>query len=71
MPTIEEMRERIDAVLCETFDNSRIGAIILAIKAELDPYDPVTHRKVAVRKLLEIGYTEEDIRPWLDIIDDM
>ena len=50
-------------------DSSRIGAIIIAIKNRVDPYDPVIHRETAHRELLEAGYTETEIEPWLEAID--
>lgn len=49
-------------------DSSRISAIILAIQQRLDPYDPATHRLTARRELIEAGYTEAEIKPWLEAI---
>lgn len=50
-------------------DSSRIGAIVLVIKNRLKPYDVDTHRTIAHRELKEAGYTEEEIRPWIDAIE--
>ncbi|CAH6420538.1 Hypothetical protein MVR_LOCUS156 [uncultured virus] len=49
-------------------DKSRIGAIIVAIQAQISPYDPSTHRELAQRQLIEAGYTLAEIQPWLDAI---
>ncbi|CAH6420558.1 Hypothetical protein MVR_LOCUS164 [uncultured virus] len=49
-------------------DNSRIGAIILAVKEQIDPYDAVQHRALAHKQLLEAGYQEAEIEPWLEAI---
>ena len=51
-------------------DNSRIGAIIIAIKQRLNPYDPIVHREVASRELLEAGYANDEIEPWLGAISE-
>ena len=50
-------------------DSSRISAIILAIKSRLDPYDADAHRTMAHDELISAGYTEDEIRPWIDAID--
>ena len=57
-----------DDIVIEISDNSRIGAIIIAIKQGLDVYNPVEHRTRAKTALLEAGYTDEDMEPWLDAI---
>lgn len=51
-------------------DSSRIGAIIIAIKDRIRPYDPIVHKSTAHRELLEAGYTEDEIRVWIEAIDD-
>ena len=52
-------------------DNSRISAIILAVKARVEPYSPQACYDAARKQLLDAGYTESVIKPWLDaIIDD-
>lgn len=48
-------------------DNSRISAIIIAARA-MTPYDPEQHREVAHHRLIEAGYTLEQIQAWLDAI---
>ena len=50
-------------------DKSRIGAIILAIKDRIRPYDHVTHKTMAQHELLEAGYTEDEIKAWIEAID--
>lgn len=54
----------------EISDSSRISAIILAIKAELCPYDVNTHTDIATKKLIDAGYSLEHIQPWLDALDE-
>ena len=49
-------------------DNSRIGAIIIAAKDRVTPYDPVEHQELARTLLLEAGYDAETIEPWLEAI---
>ena len=51
-------------------DNSRIGAIIMAAGAKVRPYDAVQHQALAHQLLLEAGYTELEIQPWLEAIDE-
>ena len=49
-------------------DNSRISAIILASRAMTGQYDPQAHYETARSQLLDAGYTESHIKPWLDAI---
>lgn len=49
-------------------DSSRISAIILAVQSRIDPYDPRAHYEAARTQLLDTGYTETTINPWLDAI---
>jgi hypothetical protein len=51
-------------------DKARIGAIIIACKDRIRPYDPTNHKKIVEQELMEAGYTEEEIKPWIDAIDD-
>ncbi|CAH6421575.1 Hypothetical protein MVR_LOCUS281, partial [uncultured virus] len=51
-------------------DNSRIGAIIIAARDTVIPYDPIEHRDIARTLLLEAGYDVETIEPWIEAIDD-
>ena len=55
-------------IVIEISDNSRIGAIIIATRDRIYPYDPVTHREVASRELIEAGYTLAEIESWLGAI---
>lgn len=50
-------------------NSSRISAIILALKDRTRPYDAKAHREAAHGQLLEAGYTEADIEPWLEAIE--
>ena len=54
----------------EISDQSRIGAIILAIKDRIVPYDSDVHREIASRELIDAGYTKAEIDPWLDAINE-
>ena len=65
-------------IIIEISDNSRIGAIITAIQKQLEaqaviddskPYDPIEHRRLAHLQLIEAGYTEAKIKPWVEAID--
>ncbi|CAH6420517.1 Hypothetical protein MVR_LOCUS151 [uncultured virus] len=55
-------------IVIEISDNSRIGAIILAVKDRLGSCDPKAHREHASKALLEAGYDEGTIEPWLEAI---
>ena len=59
-----------DDIVIEISDSSRIGAIILAVKYRLMPYDAHAHRTVARQELIAAGYTPTEIQPWLEAIDD-
>ncbi|CAH6420590.1 Hypothetical protein MVR_LOCUS172 [uncultured virus] len=49
-------------------DQAQIAAVILAIKARVDPYNSNTHADLARTELLDLGYSSEDTQPWLDAI---
>jgi len=51
-------------------DNSRISAIILNLKEKINPYDVVIHKEKARSELIEAGYTEIEIEPWINAIDE-
>ena len=55
-------------IVIEISDNSRIGAIIIAVKDIMGIYDPVIHREHAQTLLLEAGYDAVTIQPWLEAI---
>ena len=57
-------------IVIEISDNSRIGAIIIAARTKVDVYDAAQHRAHAQTLLLEAGYTELEIQPWLEAIND-
>ena len=59
-----------DDIKINISDNARIGAIIIACRDKIMPYDLINHKKMALKELLEAGYTEEEIKPWIDAIDD-
>ena len=50
-------------------DRSRIGAIILAVKDTIRPYDADRHREAARIALNEADYGEEEVRAWLEAIE--
>jgi hypothetical protein len=56
-----------DDIKIEISDNSRIGAIILNIKEKYIDIDKI--KEVSKKELLEAGYTEADIEPWLEAIE--
>ena len=51
-------------------DKSRISAIILNSKDKVIPYDSNVHREVAKKELIEAGYSELEIKEWIDAIMD-
>ena len=55
-------------IVIQISDNSRIGAIIVSIKAKLTTYDSIEHKRLATIALLEAGYDATAIRPWIDEI---
>ncbi|CAH6421588.1 Hypothetical protein MVR_LOCUS286 [uncultured virus] len=57
-----------DDIVIEISDNSRIGAIIVAAKYGITPYDLVKHRDTAHKLLTEAGYDALTIKPWLGAI---
>ena len=57
-------------IVIEISDSSRISAIVLTTQAMVDPYDPEQHRVLARHKLLEAGYSLEQVQPWLDAISE-
>ena len=56
-------------IMIEISDNSRIGAIILAIKERMIHYDACSHKAQARVALIEAGYDTATIEPWLDAIE--
>ncbi|CAH6420562.1 Hypothetical protein MVR_LOCUS165, partial [uncultured virus] len=57
-----------DDIAISISDNSRIGAIIIAALEQVVPYCPDEHRTLALKLLLEAGYTDEEVQPWLEAI---
>ncbi|CAH6421591.1 Hypothetical protein MVR_LOCUS287 [uncultured virus] len=66
--TLSVLAGFFDDIVIEISDSSRIGAIILAIKDRVVPYDPTTHRELAKVALLEAGYGEDEMQSWLEAI---
>lgn len=58
-----------DDIKIEISDKSRIGAIILSIKEKIIPYDPIIHREMAIKALVKVGYSENEIKFWIDAIE--
>ena len=59
-----------DDIKVEISDNSRIGAIILLTKDQIIPYNVDVHKKLALKRLQEVGYSAEEAEPWIEAIDD-
>ena len=59
-----------DDIKVEISDNSRIGAIILLSKDQVDPYDVDAHKGLAMKLLIEAGYSESEVRSWIDAINE-
>ena len=58
-----------DDIKISISDKSRISAIVLNIGNSIKPYDPDKHRYIVYKTLLEAGYSEKDIEPWIEPID--
>jgi hypothetical protein len=59
-----------DDIKINISDKSRIGAIILNSKEKMNPYSIDKHKEMATKELISAGYTEEEIEPWIDAIDE-
>lgn len=58
-----------DDIKIEISDKSRIYAIILETKDKINPYNVSLHQELATQKLLDAGYTKEEIESWINAID--
>lgn len=58
-----------DDIKIEISDGTRIGAIILAAKQKIHPYNSELHKEIATKSLLEVGYSEEEIDTWINAIE--
>jgi Leucine-rich repeat (LRR) protein len=59
-----------DDIKINISDNARIGAIIITCKEKITPYNSHDHKNMVEKELLEAGYTNEEIKPWVDAIGD-
>ena len=59
-----------DDITIEIADSSRISAIILTIRDRIEPYDLYTHVEQAKKALVDAGYAEAEIEPWLGAISE-
>ena len=59
-----------DDIVIEISDRARIGAIIIALKTRINPYDPIRHAALAIEQLRAAGYDGDTIQPWVDAIDE-
>ena len=57
-----------DDIVIEISNRSRIGAIVVAAKYGITPYDSAKHRDTAHTLLTEAGYDTDTIKPWLEAI---
>ena len=57
-------------IVIEISDSSRIGTIIIKARDQTVPYHLKKHRDLAHKLLLEAGYGDEEIRPWLEAISE-
>ncbi|CAH6421600.1 Hypothetical protein MVR_LOCUS290 [uncultured virus] len=51
-------------------DSSRISAIVLTARDQVQPYDSAQHLALATTLLLEAGYDAAVIEPWLEAISE-
>jgi Leucine-rich repeat (LRR) protein len=68
--TISVLVGFFDDIKINISDNARIGAIIITCKEKIIPYNSNDHKKMVLKELLEAGYTESEIKPWIDAIED-
>ncbi len=57
-----------DDIKINISNKSRISAIILNCRDKILPYDINTHQKLAEKELIDAGYTNEEIKDWIDAI---
>jgi hypothetical protein len=59
-----------DDIRINISDKARIGAIIITCKDKIMPYNSTDHKKMVLKELADAGYTEKEIKPWIDVIED-
>ncbi len=59
-----------DDIKINISDKSRISAIILNCKKKIVPYDSDNHKKMSKKELIEAGYNENEIEPWISAIEE-
>ncbi len=58
-----------DDIKINISDKSRISAIILNTKDKITPYNPIKHKELAKKELIDAGYKEHDFEDWIDAIE--
>ena len=48
--------------------NAQINAVIKVAERDLDPYCPKIHHDLVAANLRDLGYSDEEAKPWLDAI---
>lgn len=67
--TINILSGFYDDIAIQISSKTQISAVILTIQEKLEleeKYDPILHRKLAEKQLLELGYSSEELKEWLD-----
>ncbi len=59
----------LDDIKINISDKSRMSAIILNTKDKIIPYDPIEHKELAKKELIDAGYVEADFKDWIDAIE--
>ncbi len=59
-----------DDIKINISDKSRISAIILNTRDRIIPYDPIEHKELAKKELIDVGYLETDFKDWIEAIED-
>ncbi len=59
-----------DDIQINISNKSRISAIILNSKDKIFPYNPIEHKDLATKELIDAGYVEADFKDWIDAIDE-
>ncbi len=60
-----------DDIKINISDKSRISAIILNCKDKIIPYNSLLHQEMSRKELINAGYNELEIEPWISAIEEI
>lgn len=67
--TLSILEEHFDDIKLESPPETLICCIILSIKDNIQPYDPTIIKQISKIELLESGFDEKEIEPWINEIE--